>query len=167
MLKIEAGEESREQPSRGNTFPKYIPARIAGVRRRSENRGRPCARYSAWTPEIPLTVSSVATVSNGRCHRGPFIETPPVARRSMAVKAKLSVLPSFHPRREKMPMSFVISCSTLMPNPYLSVPLRRVAYDIGSAAVQFRLRGSHRRSFPRRRDSRNSAAGSRRRASSW
>jgi hypothetical protein len=38
----------------------------------------------------------------------------------MAVNAKLSVFPSFHPSREKMPISFVISCSQLIPNPYFS-----------------------------------------------
>ena len=57
----------------------------------------------------------------------------------MAVKAKLSVFPSFQPSRAKTPMSFVISCSRLSPNPYFRVPLRRVAVTSGSVAAQFRL----------------------------
>ena len=51
-------------------------------------------------------VISVATMSSGRFHRVPPTDMPTVARRSMAVKAKLSVLPSFHPRRPKTPTSF-------------------------------------------------------------
>ena len=49
----------------------------------------------------------------------------------MAVKAKLWVLPSFHPRRPKTPISLVISWSALMPKPYFRVPGWRVSVMSG------------------------------------
>ena len=107
-------------------------------------------------------MSSVAAVSNGLCHRPPLIEIPAVASRSMAVNAKLSVLPSFHPSRPKIPTSFVSSWSILRPNPYLSVPLRCVSETTGGPrSVQ--LAGSLQRSSLRWHDSGSAAPGSSRR----
>src|SRR5436305_8095437 len=65
---------------------------------------------------MPLAVSSVAPVSNRRCHLCPVTDTPPLASRSIAVNAKPSVLPSFQPRRENTPISDLISWSVLISN---------------------------------------------------
>src|SRR6266581_4130070 len=92
----------------------------------------PRVRYRECTPEIPLTVRTVAVTSNGRLQGLPAIETPPLTSRSIAVKAKLSVFPSFQPKRRNAPRSFVNSCSALIPNPYLRVPTRRTVVTSGT-----------------------------------
>ncbi len=53
----------------------------------------------------------------------------------MAVKAKLSVFPSFHPRRPNIPTFFVSSCSAFRPKPYLRAPFLRVAVMSGRAPL--------------------------------
>jgi hypothetical protein len=55
----------------------------------------------------------------------------------MAVKAKSWVLPSFHPRRTKKPVSWVISCSRFTPVPYFSVPYCLTASTLGVVPVCF------------------------------
>ena len=166
MLQIEAGEEARKQPRAVIRSPRSYSGPYS--RRPSPIRKSwpPSARYCAWTPEIPLAVNSVATVSKGLCQRVPLTEMPPVANRSIAVNAKLSVFPSFQPSRENTPMSFVISCSMFSPKPYLSVPLRRVASTSGTPPVGFRQADRRRHRSRRRHDSRRSARGWRRRVSS-
>ena len=80
---------------------------------------------------MPVPENMVAAVSCGRFQGAPVMETPALARRSITAYAKLSVLPSFQPRRPKTPTFLVSSCSTFRPNPYFKVPGRCSAATSG------------------------------------
>ena len=93
---------------------------VVGVRVEVTRNGAPVRALVAWPAGLgdmeeflaaagKRTTFSVATVSPLLAQRVPFIDTPAAASRSMAVNAKLSDLPSFHPSRPKMPRSRVIS----------------------------------------------------------
>ena len=82
-----------------------------------------------------LAVKDVPNTSSLRFHFVPFTDTPALARRSIAVKAKSWVLPSFHPSRMKNPASCVMACSRFTPVPYFSVPQRLTASTFGVVPV--------------------------------
>ena len=137
MLQIEARKEAGEQARAIVAFPNVF---------------RTVLQASVADQKIVAAACQVERVDSGDAADGEFgrhrviFAAPPGAIDGDASGSKaidggeceafrFAVVPA---QPEKMPMSFVSSCSRLMPKPYFRVPLRRVVGHHRSAAIQFR-----------------------------